>query len=501
MGKRSGFSSFFLVCAFSSLCLCVSAVSSVYAHPVPKDNHDRTIVVRLTPRAVEVDYTLDLDELRAARDVAREELAGVTTPEEFYRAFSRWVAPVLAGNLDARLDGKPLDFACVERKEPTDKDEAGKPLLHLRCAFRFEAPWEPAAGQAHTLTFREANYHDDDFSALALSLEGTPRIRLSSVTAPDKTLQERPALERKPGDGERLRKVSATFTIEEGAGKDQEKPAPTSPPEPSRTVPEADKSAPESGRSPPLLHLLLDTRRGLAMLLLMAVVLGAAHALTPGHGKTLVAAYLVGERGTVGHAVLLGVVTTVTHTAAVLLLAALLPIFFKDTPDATVQSALGLVGGLLVAGLGFWLLLRRLAGQADHVHLPGHGHHHHHHGHDHDHVHLPAGGKVGFWQLVVLGVQGGIVPCWDAIAMLCVAISAQRLALAVPLLLAFSAGLAGVLILLGIGVVYTRDWAGSRWGDGPRARRIARALPLASAAFIALMGLWLCYDSVQGASH
>jgi nickel/cobalt exporter len=261
------------------------------------------------------------------------------------------------------------------------------------------------------------------------------------------------------------------------------------------------ETAAASSRPQNLMHLLLDTRRGLAMLLLMAVLLGAAHALTPGHGKTLVAAYLIGERGTVGHAVLLGVVTTVTHTAAVLLLAALLPVFFKDTSDAAVQSALGLVGGLLVAGLGFWLLLRRLAGQADHVHLPGHGHHHHHHGHDHDHVHLPAGGKVGFWQLVVLGVQGGIVPCWDAIAMLCVAISAQRLSLAVPLLLAFSAGLAGVLILLGVGVVYTRDWAGGRWGDGPRARRIARALPLVSAVFITLMGLWLCYDSVQGAAH
>lgn len=85
--------------------------------------------------------------------------------------------------------------------------------------------------------------------------------------------------------------------------------------------------------------------------------------------------------------------------------------------------------------------------------------------------------------------------------MLCVAISAQRLWLGLPLLLAFSAGLAGVLILIGIGVVYTRDWAGGRWGDGPRARRLARALPLASAVLITLMGLWLCYDSTHGGAH
>jgi ABC-type nickel/cobalt efflux system permease component RcnA len=192
-------------------------------------------------------------------------------------------------------------------------------------------------------------------------------------------------------------------------------------------------------------------------------------------------------------------VTTVTHTAGVVLLAALLPVFFRDTPDADVQSALGLVGGLLIAGLGFWLLMRRLSGQADHVHLPGHGHHHHH---GHDHVHLPPPGtRVGLWQLIVLGIQGGIVPCWDAIAMLCVAISAQRLWLGLPLLLAFSAGLAGVLILIGVGVVYTRDWAGGRWGESPAARRLARALPLASAVLITVMGLWLCYDSTHPAAN
>jgi ABC-type nickel/cobalt efflux system permease component RcnA len=79
--------------------------------------------------------------------------------------------------------------------------------------------------------------------------------------------------------------------------------------------------------------------------------------------------------------------------------------------------------------------------------------------------------------------------------MLCVAISAQRLWLGLPLLLAFSAGLAGVLIAIGVGVVWTRDWAGARWGERPGVLRLVRALPLASAVLITLMGLWLCYDS------
>src|SRR5262249_19033555 len=163
-------------------------------------------------------------------------------------------------------------------------------------------------------------------------------------------------------------------------------------------------------------------------------IFGAAHALTPGHGKTLVAAYLVGERGTAVHALILGLVTTATHTGAVLLLAALLLFFFPHAVPHDVQLVLGLVGGLLVAALGLWLLLRRLSGGPDHVHFGG-GHHHHHHGqhhsdhyHDeHGHVHpLPAvGGPVGWWGLVVLGVSGGIIPCWDAILMLGFAISAQ----------------------------------------------------------------------------
>ena len=100
------------------------------------------------------------------------------------------------------------------------------------------------------------------------------------------------------------------------------------------------------------------------------------------------------------------------------------------------------------------------------------------------------------WELIALGVSGGIVPCWDAILLLGVAVSAQRLWLALPLLLAFSAGLASVLIAIGIGVVYARRWAGSRWGMSLGASGV-RALPILSAVVITVLGLWLCYDSVQ----
>lgn len=94
----------------------------------------------------------------------------------------------------------------------------------------------------------------------------------------------------------------------------------------------------------------------------------------------------------------------------------------------------------------------------------------------------------------MLGISGGIVPCWDAIVILLVGLSADLLARALVLLLAFSAGLASVLIVLGLVVVYARGFAASRWGES----RLMKSLPLISAATVTALGFWLCYDSIHG---
>src|SRR5262249_53407481 len=157
--------------------------------------------------------------------------------------------------------------------------------------------------------------------------------------------------------------------------------------------------------------------------------------------------YLVGERGTIAHALLLGLVTTLTHTGVVLLLALGLklkyPAGIPSEDFADIRQGLELASGLLIAGLGMWLFFRRLAGKADHVHFGGghhhhhHGHHHHHHHHDHDHDHDHEHGHdhahshthdhthsvPGGWRgLVALGVSGGIVPCPSAVALLLLAV-------------------------------------------------------------------------------
>jgi len=240
-----------------------------------------------------------------------------------------------------------------------------------------------------------------------------------------------------------------------------------------------------------LLRLFLHTDYGFALLMLMACAYGAAHALTPGHGKTLAAAYLVGERGTVWHALVLGLVTTLTHTGSVLVLAAVLYFLPEDQQRAFqewILQGLGLVMGLMVTGMGFWLLLQRLAGRADHVHIGGG--HHHHHGHEHHHHHEPR--AVGWWGVIVLGIVGGMIPCGDAVVLLLYTTGQGQLWLVLPALLAFSAGLAGVLVLIGILVVQVPRFASAR-GE----TRLVRALPILSALFITAMGLWLCYDATH----
>jgi ABC-type nickel/cobalt efflux system permease component RcnA len=481
-------------------------LSPCFAHPVPRRSHDRTIVVRLSQDQdgaiqVRIDYRLEVDEFTVVFDDLpavsdKVELSKLRQPDEFYQAYTACYSPILAANLIATLDGVPLEFQCVKRSHQL-RDENGVPLNHLRCDFVFQArskaPAQRASNQEHRFAFKEGNFELEE-GLVRLSLVGERPIHLLSKVEPDSALQARPVTELGPGDDAKLRKAGAVFTTEESS----QTPTLETPVTGASLEARSDKSANS------LLRLLLDSQQGFLVLLLLAALFGAAHALTPGHGKTLVAVYLVGERGTVSHAFVLGLVTTLTHTGAVLALAVLLLFFFPRAVPGDVQVILGAVGGLLIAGMGFWLLLRRLSGGADHVHLGGPGHHH---GHPHDHSHADhyhdkqghvhplraASDAGGWWGLIILGVSGGIIPCWDAILMLGFAISAQRLWIGLPLLLAFSAGLAGVLILIGIGVVYLKSFASSHWGSG----WLVRSLPLASAVLVAGMGLWLCYDSLH----
>src|SRR5207249_10468404 len=147
----------------------------------------------------------------------------------------------------------------------------------------------------------------------------------------------------------------------------------------------------------------------LLLALVVAAVLGAVHALEPGHGKTVVAAYLVGSRGRAWHALVLGLVVTASHTAGVYLLGAVTLYASRYIVPERLYPWLGVASGLTVAGLGIVLFLRRYRGASrrhshDHAH-DDHHHHAHHHAHGHQHHH--PGADVSLKELVALGVTGG----------------------------------------------------------------------------------------------
>jgi nickel/cobalt transporter (NicO) family protein len=219
-----------------------------------------------------------------------------------------------------------------------------------------------------------------------------------------------------------------------------------------------------------------------------AVFWGAAHALSPGHGKTIITAYLVGQRGTPAHAGLLGLIVTATHTAGVFTLGFVtLGLSQFIVPDR-LYPWLNLASGLLVVGIGAAVLRARVR----HRHAHAHGHDHHHEG-----VRGSAPGQgPSLRSLLAVGVSGGLLPCPSALVVLLAAISLHRVAFGLLLILAFSAGLALTITGIGLAAVLARQAFRRLSFDGP----LVRLLPAASALVILAAGLAMTVRAVPKVS-
>ena len=270
------------------------------------------------------------------------------------------------------------------------------------------------------------------------------------------------------------------------------------------------------------------TPAGFLLALLLAVGFGAVHALGPGHGKTVMAAYLVGTEGRVRHAVSVGVAVSIMHTFSVIALGLLTLWASSLFPPESVYPYLSLIAGVVVLALGAWLLRVRLRSGAvrpepAHRHTPervlvgvgaseiehddgsphahddgvhSHGHEHlddsggHTHGfgyHTHSPAELPAGVAVLSRRgLVAIALSGGLLPSPSALVVLLGSIALGRVAFGLTLVAAFSVGLAGALTLVGIAVLRARAYATRRFGS-----RAGRLLPILSAFAILLLGAWL----------
>lgn len=243
---------------------------------------------------------------------------------------------------------------------------------------------------------------------------------------------------------------------------------------------------------------------------LIAAGLGALHALEPGHGKTIVAAYLVGSRGTPRHAILLGLIVTAAHTAGVYLLGVIALYASRWIVPEQLYPWLGIVSGLMIAGLAAYLFLRAWTGEAaGHSHEPGQSH-----GHwfaslarpraenavsaaalaNEPHTAKGRTSIISLRQLLTLGITGGMVPCPAALVVLLSALSLHRVGLGLFLIVAFSLGLAGVLIVIGLLMVLARQFM-ARWnGDGLFARRW---LPVVSSGTMLILGMGIAVQSLR----
>jgi ABC-type nickel/cobalt efflux system permease component RcnA len=221
----------------------------------------------------------------------------------------------------------------------------------------------------------------------------------------------------------------------------------------------------------------------------------------------------VGSRGTLKHAAFLGAMVTFTHTVSVFLLGMATLFLFQYIVPENITRVLGAVSGLSIVAIGAWMLYKRLGGTGhthshdhEHGHSHSHDHDHHHHDHDHDHdhqhdhdhphehthdhgththSHMPE--DVSWSGLAALGASGGLVPCESALVLLLSAIALRRVGLGLVLLVAFSLGLAIVLMGIGVLVIYAKNLLpeSSRTGGNP----FFRWMPVASAAIVLVLGL------------
>ncbi|MBI5043481.1 MAG: high frequency lysogenization protein HflD [Nitrospirae bacterium] len=198
-----------------------------------------------------------------------------------------------------------------------------------------------------------------------------------------------------------------------------------------------------------------------------AFTLGILHALSPGHGKAIVGAYLVGSKGRIIDAVLLGIIVTLTHTGGVILLGIAAVIASAYIIPEKVQQASSLISGILIFIVGGWLLYRQ---------------------NHHSNNSSPAAPSLNM--LLALGISGGIVPCPEALVVLLMAIGSGKILSGLIYVFIFSFGLASVLIVIGIILVKAGILVQGFLKEG-RTNQMARVLSIVSAIIITLLGVYL----------
>jgi ABC-type nickel/cobalt efflux system permease component RcnA len=495
--------------------LLTPAVAS--AHPLGNFTINHYARAELSAGNLYLRYVLDMAEIPTFREQARVDAAGGLRPYAAERVRA------LAPGLVVSVDGRRLGLVPVSQTASYHPGAAGLHILRLAAWYR--APGAPRlARRPHAVRLADRTYAGRlGWKEVVVHATSGARVTGSNVPSAD-TSDE---LRHYPRDllSRPLDVQQAAFTWTPGAGPGLVGPL-TRDPE-SRV---ADESPGGVGG---LIagHLSVGV---VLLALLLAMGWGALHSLSPGHGKSMVAAYLVGTRGRARHALLLGAFVTATHVTGVLLLGLVTLWLSSWILPETLFPWLNLASALLVVGIGGWVLWTRLrrerdrrsharahrlgrphdhaaaraaaprpepalvgatmggsgrnlvAGDHDHArahHERGHGHHHHGPG---GHTHAPPD-DLGMRSLIAVGASAGMIPCPSALVLLLGAISLHRVGYGLVLVLAFSVGLAGVLSVIGLLVLYARRLVDRL----PLGGRLAGAVPVASALAIVAIGALL----------
>lgn len=512
--------SFMIVVAIGVGMLWTPALS--LAHPLGNFSISHYSRLQITPEHVDVRYRLDLAEIPTFQTLQKSGM----TPEAGHPSVTRYLAEAAAAfkeGLILEIDGQPLALRVIEQEALFPPGAGELPTLKLSFLYRALLPQSGVPSSLRRLRYQDENFPGrTGWKEIIAIPESGIAFQQSSVPATDRSQQ----LSHYPTDLQQSppQVLDAHVVFVSAATADGETIASLAPQAGDITA--VPRQPNQQEISPPGMASLMAPEhlslRVILMALAVAMGLGAFHALEPGHGKTVVAAYLVGARGTAQHALWLGLIVTATHTAGVYLLGTVTLFASAYIVPEQLYPWLSAASGLLITGLGIYLFWQRYVGTNgtythSHDHVYGHshahthahehvfahahahphtsGHHHadheHHASHDHPtsthhhhgHAH-PA--SVTFRQLLTLGVTGGIVPCPAALVVLLSAVALQRINFGLLLIVAFSAGLAAVLIAIGLLMVYARRFMSHFQGEG---HLITRWLPLTSAALITVFGV------------
>ena len=400
--------------------------AAAQAHPLGNFTINRFARVEVAGHHLYVRYVLDMAEIPTFQ--ARQE--GVN-PGVYARR--------LAHGLHVTVDGRAAALRPVGHALAFPTGVGGLHTMRLESIFR-----GPTVDGASRVTVHDTNYAGRIGWKEIVVGANTPSLS-DELRAYPKSLLESP-----------LDRTKATATL-----------VPTSDPVPGLTRGAA-LEAPDRVADSGFTRLIGRSHlSALAILASLAAALfwGAAHALSPGHGKTIVTAYLIGKRGSPKDAALLGAIVTVTHTIGVFALGLVTLGLSQWIVPEQLYPWIDLVAGVMVVGIGLTVLRSRLAHAREHRH----DHEHHHHSHK---------------GLLAVGVSGGLLPCPSALVVLLAAISLHRLAFGLVLIVAFSIGLALSITGIGMAAVLAKKAFARRSFDG----LLVRALPAVSAAVILVAG-------------